>query len=45
MKGIDNMKNANYKKNIMGKYVADYYYNKKNSEKICPRKTSRADLG
>ena len=23
------MKNANYKKNIMGKYVTDYYYNKK----------------
>ena len=23
------MKNANYKKNIMSKYIAGYYYNKK----------------
>lgn len=32
------MKNANYKKNTMGKYIADCY-NKKTLKKICTRKT------
>lgn len=35
------MKNANYKKNTMGKYVDDCY-NKKTLKKVHTRKTRRA---